>query len=189
MISPAERQLGAAAVWSTISRSTVNSNPRAAPAATQYHLIAVDAAVNKDGQGAPIFASDIKFDGSFETMFAVRDWHRAGECSDGDDAVKSGCVTITKGHDDDALVVLDRGMSWPHKESYEGHTPVWHSTQLYTITPLVGDITLLGELDKFVPLSSERFSDVVESDSVLTAVVSGAAGEVIYFGFFLHNPN
>ena len=54
--------------------------------------------------------------------------------------------------------------------------------QLYTATVLQaeGAITLLGELDKFVPLSRQRFSHVNSSAVSLTATVKGGVGEVVH---------
>jgi hypothetical protein len=53
--------------------------------------------------------------------------------------------------------------------------------QLHTATVLQpGKLTLLGELDKFVPLSSKRFSDVRATQARLTAVVTGMVGEVVH---------
>jgi hypothetical protein len=44
----------------------------------------------------------------------------------------------------------------------------------------VGQVTLLGELDKFVPLSGKRFSDVISSADGLLATVTGQPGEVVH---------
>ena len=53
---------------------------------------------------------------------------------------------------------------------------------LYTATVLQpgGAYTLLGELDKFVPLSSKRFSNVTTPAGGLTAAVAGLAGKVVH---------
>eukprot|EP01065_Artemidia_motanka_P043655 TRINITY_DN6088_c2_g1_i1.p1 TRINITY_DN6088_c2_g1~~TRINITY_DN6088_c2_g1_i1.p1 ORF type:complete len:802 (+),score=237.62 TRINITY_DN6088_c2_g1_i1:100-2505(+) len=46
---------------------------------------------------------------------------------------------------------------------------------LYTIAPVTGQYTLLGEPDKWVSVSSQRFSDLTDTSVKL----SGAAGEVV----------
>eukprot|EP00937_MAST-01D_sp_MAST-1D-sp2_P001128 g1128.t1 len=192
-VSSDERQLRSAAVWST--RSSSSSSSRASPPLTtastggarmQYHVLAVDVQVDKQtGLGAAVFASDLLVGGlggdqggaPLPARFAVRDWHRAAPCARGADAVASGCVRVSRGHDGDALVTLDAGMSWPFGT---------HTTQLYTVTPLepeqrTGAITLLGELDKFVPLSSKRFSAVIADTGAgtLRAALAGLAGEAV----------
>ena len=58
--------------------------------------------------------------------------------------------------------------------------------QLYTLTPLAtaGGATLLGELDKFVPLSAARFSDVASGAAgALRATLHGKPGEVVHLLF------
>ena len=84
----------------------------------------------------------------------------------------------TRYHDSDPLVQLDAGMTWPFGT---------HTTQFYIVTLLHerGSFTLLDELDKFVPLSSKRFSNVrsVLHDmgvGSLKARLRGRAGEVVH---------
>ena len=54
------------------------------------------------------------------------------------------------------------------------------------VRPTAGTVTLLGELDKFVPLSSQRFSDVkndlisIDGNARLQATVTGQPGEVVH---------
>ena len=168
-VSPSERQLGSAAIWSTFSRPAARGS---APA--QYHILGVD--VDTTGtheDGVPVFASDVYPTPSSGAKFVVRDWHRAGDCIDGADAVASGCVRITEGTEDDPLVRLDSGMRWPLGT---------HTMQLHTATVLdPGRVTLLGELDKFVPLSSKRFGNVTAmKGGGLTASVVGLPREEVH---------
>ena len=120
----------------------------------------------------PVFASDMYPVPPNGAKFAVRDWHRAADCTAGTDAVATGCVRLADGGSDDPLVHLDGGMRWPFGT---------HTTQLYTATVLYpGTIVLLGELDKYVPVSSKRFSGVESSARGLKATVRGQAGEVVH---------
>ena len=168
VISDSERQLNSAAVWSTYSHA------QSAAGAAQYHILGVDVDTDtRDGDDVvPVFASDLYPVPASGTRFAVRDWHRSTACNKvGADAVAVGCVRIVSAGS--AIVELDGGMSWPFGT---------HTTQLYTVTvlPPGGGIALLGELDKFVPLSSKRFSDVEASAGGLTATLTGRAGEVVH---------
>ena len=166
-------------MWSTFSQSAAFPGADAdAPAATasaaQYHILGVDVDVAPNETSTiAVFASDLYPLPSSATRFAVREWHRSEDCEAGADAVASGCVRVTEGHDDDPLVKLDRGMSWPFGT---------HTSQLWTATVLQpGQITLLGELDKFVPLSSQRFSGLeTSSGGGLSATLRGKAGEVVH---------
>ena len=173
--SPSERQLNSAAVWSTFShpRSTGDT-----PIYYQYHILGVD--VRPSAGTVPVFASDMYPVPPTAARFAVRDWHRSANCEPGADAVATRCVRVTSGQADESLVSLDAGMSWPFGT---------HTTQLWTATLLQsgsGTVTLLGELDKFVPLSNQRFSDVksdlidVDGNARLQATVVGQPGEVVH---------
>ena len=111
---------------------------------------------------------------STEVLFAVRDWHRSADCIAGADAVATGCVRVTEGtSEDDPLIALDPGITWPFGT---------HTMQLHTATVLrPGGVTLLGELDKFVPLSSKRFTNVSDTaGGGLTVVVVGKPGEEVH---------
>ena len=171
VLSPIERQLRSAAVWSTYSQAKSNMTSEAVLAssgrAVQYHIIAVES------QGdVPLFGSDLYPTPPAGAVFAVRDWHRSAKCVDGLDAVATGCIRTTTGQAGDPLVTLDQGMHWPHGN---------YTTQLYTATLLMqGAFTLLGELDKFVPLSSKRFSAVESTLESLTATLSGKPGEIVH---------
>jgi hypothetical protein len=172
VLSPAERQLSSAAVWSTYSQSHDSSSPHSRGTPAQYHILAVD--VNATAGPVPVFAADMYPAPPSGVQLAVRDWHRQAECEAGADAVATGCVHLAGGHDADAapLVALGGGISWPYGT---------HTMQLHTATVLQpGKLTLLGELDKFVPLSSKRFSDVRATQARLTAVVTGMVGEVVH---------
>ena len=88
----------------------------------------------------------------------------------------SGCVRLAAGRDGDPLVRFDGGMSWPFGT---------HTTQLYTVTLLEETgVTLLGELDKFVPLSAKRFSNATVTGagaaSQVRTTLTGAPGEVVH---------
>jgi hypothetical protein len=169
-VSPAERQLGSAAVWSTYSQSGDSHAAQSAPSPAQYHILGVN--VNATAGAVPVFATDMYPAPPSAVQFAVRDWHRQAECTAGADAVATGCVHLASGHDDAPLVALDGGMSWPYGTL---------TMQLHTATILQpGRFTLLGELDKFVPLSSKRFSDVKATAAGLTAVVTGQVGELVH---------
>lgn len=207
-LSASERQIDAAALWSTYSQSALApATPRggipqahalasvSTSTVTQYHVLGINVgsscsssssskhgggsnsrtAMQEDG-GTPavaVFASDMYPAPPTEAMFAVRDWHRSGECKSGADAVATGCVRVTNGGAGSPLITLDEGMEWPFGT---------YTTQLYTATVMQpkGAFTLLGELDKFVPLSSKRFSRVNASAVGLTATVVGKVGEVVH---------
>ena len=167
-LSASERQLGAAAIWATYSRAAGKYQH---PGQYQYHVIGVDV-IGGARKGVDVFASDMYPVPAGGTVFAVRDWHRSRTCRPGADAVASGCVRVTTGTGSDALVSLDGGIQWPFGT---------HTTQLYTVTVLEpGMVALLGELGKFVPLSSKRFSNVKASATGLTATVQGQEGEVVH---------
>merc|ERR1712151_1094972 len=55
---------------------------------------------------------------------------------------------------------------------YEGHSYA-------IVTPIVSGWIFLGEVDKYVPASSVRFSHVDAQEHVLTAMVQGVKGEEI----------
>merc|ERR1712054_26418 len=84
------------------------------------------------------------------------------------------CIWLHSSHKcstEDPLIMLDEGMTWPFGT---------HTMQLYTATSLkAGKYVLLGELDKFVPVSSKRFSNV-ETSHGLKATVWGMEGEVVH---------
>jgi hypothetical protein len=170
VLSPAERQLNSAAVWSSFSCAAESTASASTCSPAQFHVLGVD--VNSEST-IPVFASDMYPTPRTGCLFAVRDWHRSPPCTAGLDAVASGCVRLTEGNGGDALVKLDAGMSWPSGT---------HTTQLWTVTILEDKkVTLLGELDKFVPLSSERFSEVEYSASGrLQAMLTGRPGEVVH---------
>ena len=178
VLSHAERQLTTAAVWSTYSQSSAATTasadvgapaPMAPPA--QYHILGVDVAAK--ASTIAVFASDMYPLPSSSARFAVREWHRSSDCEAGADAVSSGCVRVTEGHDDDPLVQLDAGIVWPFGTK---HSQLWTATVLHP-----DQITLLGELDKFVPLSSQRFSGLeTSSGGGLSATLIGKAGEVVH---------
>lgn len=63
-------------------------------------------------------------------------------------------------------------VSWP----FGTYTAQLHATVLQ----LEGTFTLIGEFDKFVPLSSNRFRNVTSSAAGLTTTVAGLAGEVVH---------
>ena len=176
-VSRSERQLDSAAIWSTFSRAAgpaARGSAAAAAAPAQYHIIGVDVDTTGTHKGTvPVFASDVYPTPSSGAKFAVRDWHRSGNCTDGADAVASGCVRVTEGTEDDPLVRLDGGMTWPFGT---------HTMQLHTATVLDPErVTLLGELGKFVPLSSKRFSNVrATKGGGLMATVVGLPREVVH---------
>ena len=185
-VSSAERQLDAAAVWSTYSQSRLANIPvpqQHVPASTspstptQYHVLGINVSsgiqLQKGNVSVAVFASDMYPAPPSGAMFAVRDWHRSADCTAGADAVATGCVRVTGGGKADPLIKLDKGVSWPFGT---------YTAQLYTATVLQpgGAFTLLGELDKFVPLSSNRFRNVTSSAAGLTATVAGLAGEVVH---------
>ena len=131
----------------------------------QYHILAVDAQA-----GVAVFASDLYPAAPVDAIFAVREWHRSTTCVEGTDAAATGCMRIATPKD--MLVKLDQGMSWPYGT---------HTTQLYTATLLTpGTFTLIGELDKFIPLSRKRFSEVKAMPTKLTAIVTGKPGEIVH---------
>ena len=184
VLSSSERQLRSGAVWSTFSQShSQSSTETTAPA--QYHILGVD--VNATAGAVPVLATDMYPTPPSGAQFAVRDWHRQAQCKAGADAVESGCVRLvrhthseTQSHtqrhretqDGAPLVELGHGISWPFGT---------HTMQLHTATVLQpGKLTLLGELDKFVPLSSKRFSAVNATAGRLTALLSGGAGVVVH---------
>lgn len=122
-------------------------------------------------QQVPVFASDMYPLPPDGALFAVRDWHRSARCTAGSDAIVTGCIWVVAGTPSDPLIKLDSGFGWPFGT---------HKMQLYTATILQrGNVTLLGELNKFVPLSSKRFGNVVTTPDKLTATVSGLAGEIV----------
>ena len=171
-LSTSERQLNAAAVWSTYSRAEeAEAAQTKASSAAQYHILGVD--VNTvHNETLPVFAEDMYPPPPAGASFAVRDWHRSADCVAGADAVATGCVSVAGGGRDGPLLALDGGMSWPFGT---------HTTQLYTATLLQpGKVTLLGELDKFVPLSRKRFSHVQASATGLKAMLTGQPGEVVH---------
>jgi hypothetical protein len=177
-LSPAERQLSSAAVWSTFSqpRNTTSGDslPHCQGTSKQYHILAVD--VNATAGPVSVFAADMYPAPPSGAQFAVRDWHRQAECKAGADAVVTGCVHLAGGPEDAdvaaPLVALGDGISWPYGT---------HTMQLHTATVLQpGKLALLGELDKFVPLSSNRFGYVCATQARLTAVVTGKPGEVVH---------
>merc|ERR1712151_826025 len=55
---------------------------------------------------------------------------------------------------------------------YEGHSYA-------VVTPIVSGWIFLGEVDKYVPASSVRFSHVDAQEQVLTATVQGVKGEKV----------
>jgi hypothetical protein len=205
-VSPSERRLDAAAVWVTYSHAaTAEPAPKLMPPA-QYHILGVDVDTESHSGPVPVFASDLYPAPPRGAAFAVRDWHRSAECAHGADAVATGCVRVVvtaegEGGGEDgsragsvagsvagsgdssprSLVGLDRGMRWPFGT---------HTTQLYTATVLApGVVALLGELDKFVPLSGKRFGDVAASAGGLTASVAGQAGEVVHVTALRPDPD
>lgn len=170
-----------AAVWSTFSQSR-DSAPHSYGIQTQYHILAVD--VNATAGPVSIFAADMYPAPPSGVQFAVRDWHRQEECEAGADAVATRCVHLVGPDDVDGaapLVALGDGITWPYGT---------HTIQLHTATALQpGKLALLGELDKFVPLSSKRFGDVRATQSRLTAVVTGKPGEVVHVTGLRQNGN
>lgn len=137
----------------------------------RYHVLAVDTAT----AGLPLYSDDLYPPPTSGATFVHRDWHQSPECIDGADALTSGCVafaTATPGQST-PLLALNAGMEWPLNGT--------HTTQLHTITPAgLGTWVLLGELDKFVCVSSVRFSQVTATPTRLTAAVAGAEGEQVH---------
>lgn len=170
VLAPTERQLHAAAVWSTFSKAadTVDAG------AIQYHILGVDVKP-PDGMYVPIKASDLYPVPPPGMHFAVRDWHRSEPCIDGTDAVASRCMQVVDSVSDDgarAVVNLDEGVRWPFGT---------HMMQLHTVTVLSFDkVTLLGELNKYVPISNRRFRGLKTSATTLTAILIGGVGEVVH---------
>ena len=79
---------------------------------------------------------------------------------------------LTQGVADDPLVTLDAGISWPFGT---------HTMQLHTATIVhPGYVTLLGELDKFVPISSKRFGQLAATATTLKGSVFGGVGETVH---------
>jgi len=159
------RPIDAAALWSA------NSHPAGgagAPSQLSWHVLGVDV----NASSLAVLRDDLFPPPPPAQLLAVRDFHRAAPCAEGADAVQSGCLTaLSRGGSDPALLTMDRGVSWPFGT---------HTMQLYTVSPLAArQWVLLGELDKFVPISRARFSDVQASAAGVSAAVAGAAGEVV----------
>eukprot|EP00937_MAST-01D_sp_MAST-1D-sp2_P000149 g149.t1 len=166
-----QRQINAAALW------TANSHPVDQPGATgggaqlSWHVLGVDVQPTSADGGLAVLRSDLHPAPPAAQLLAVRDFHRAARCTEGADAVRSGCLTgISRGGSDPALLSMDRGVAWP--------APNTHTVQLYTVSPLVaGKWALLGELAKFVPVSHARFGNVAAGAARVSAALAGAPGE------------
>ena len=164
------RLIDAAALWSANSHPVGGASSAGAPGnQLSWHVLGVDVNVSS----LAVLRDDLYPAPAPAQLLAVRDFHRAAPCAEGVDAVQSGCLTaLSRGGSNPALLAMDRGVSWPPFGT--------HMTQLYTVSPLVaGEWGLLGELDKFVPISHARFSDVRASAAGVSAAVAGAAGEVV----------
>eukprot|EP00038_Savillea_parva_P028861 m.67416 g.67416 ORF g.67416 m.67416 type:complete len:998 (+) comp8438_c0_seq1:47-3040(+) len=174
-ILPGSRSLNMSALWTTYSQpstasTTLTTTTAVVPHRTmQYHVLAV----TPDRPGLPLLQEDLYPYPTPNTLLLHRDWHRDAPCVDG--RLASTCLHMTTVDSNPAtpLFALNNGTVWP--------VAATRTMQLHTITTAVtGSWVLLGELDKFVPLSSVRFSDVTTTAEYVSAKVACAPGETVH---------
>ena len=98
-------------------------------------------------------------------------------------ASRAGVKVDASVWEDLALAVLEHeGRKGGFSYGYEAPTPTASMTAagLGTLALCEFQLTLLGELEKFVPLSSKRFSKVASDVDALHATLQGLAGEIVH---------
>ncbi|KAG7340586.1 hypothetical protein IV203_024129 [Nitzschia inconspicua] len=124
-----------------------------------------------------------------ELLLAVRSFSDA-ECVEGDNAVHSGCIRlVTLGHDnhnnDDPVVFIAPQADFtssPGSDLAPTVVTVWQNCEC-------NGIFLLGELDKYVALSSKRFDALSCTEDGVSTVVTGSVGEVIEITYLAPRTN
>jgi hypothetical protein len=175
------RAVPAAAVWGTYSGALKTKGAGGASSAaasgdasvdiTTYHILGVDVNATKP-EGFALLREDLYPPPPPSESFLVRDWHLSSACVHGQDAFTSGCIGAYVSPQAPVVYHMDSGMSWPFGT---------HTTQLLTATVASnGTWVLLGELGKFVTVSSARFRGLSITAAGLTVTVVGGPGEAVH---------
>ena len=99
--------------------------------------------------------------------------HRWGSaCANGSDATGSGCASAVPGGAKTLVrIVNDRGIAVANDT---------HAFDLHMISPVLANgWVLLGDLERYVSVSSRRFASVAASEGSLSIDVLGVAGETV----------
>eukprot|EP01051_Picozoa_sp_SAG22_P025413 SAG22_NODE_7516_length_732_cov_1.058452_1_plen_217_part_01 len=138
-------------VWST--HAAVNSSAAAAGSVLTYYVLSIDV----EAPGWQLSASDL-FPAMRSVNWVVHRWGRP--CTNGSDAVRSGCASSASVGDGATLatIVNDRGIAVMNDT---------HAFDLHQLSPVLANgWVLLGDLQRFVAVSSKRFASVSASAAV-----------------------
>lgn len=115
-----------------------------------------------------------------DTVLAYRFFHQNPSCKDGTDAVASGCmelVVLNNTADPSMPVFVAPASSFENVTGGSDFSPTF-TTVWRGCHPTSGWI-LLGELNKYVPLSPARFIGIVCTDKGVAFQLRGTPGEVV----------
>ena len=101
-----------------------------------------------------------------------RSWftgHAPTPCANGLSALLSGCITAVIDAAGDIPAIHNTRAIMVQNDT--------HVFDLMQLSPVVGGWVLLGELERYVPVSADRFDSISASASGLQMSVSGSVGE------------
>jgi hypothetical protein len=108
-------------------------------------------------------------------ILAYRQFGGGLGCKNGADALSSGCVRLVElsSTHDSSMGVFDVPAAPASQSQYiPTITSVWQACP-------ISRWILLGELDKYVPVSSERFQKIKCTDKAISITITGMAGEEV----------